>query len=141
MTSADIKYILEQAGPNPVQFVSANLTFIFTKDKYSTVFLDYDKQRMAVLRPYNESMQDNLFPYEITFVMFDQIETASILLRPSDAKAYVKNHESQIIYGKTAEEIIKEINESPDVQNYDPKPYSKQYEVKRAPQRSQIIKL
>ena len=38
------------------QFVSANLTFIFTKDKYSTVFLDYDKQRMAVLRPYNESL-------------------------------------------------------------------------------------
>lgn len=142
MNSEDIKRVLEIANGKPVRFVSANLTLFCTNNKYESVFADYDNQRMVILRPHNDGTEDTMFPFEMTYVMFDQIETATILLTMEDAEEYLKTNENNLIYkeSKNADACIKEIRESPAMHNFNPVPYTSPYSHKREDRKEIIIK-
>lgn len=133
MLAEDIKHIIETANGNPIKFVSANSSFVFTKNQFTHVFLDDAKQRLSVIRPQNDPHSDSKYPFEVTYMDYEQIEVATILLQPKDVEKYITDNESKLMYkDKSAQDIINNIRTSPHIKNFDPEPGSNPYSVKRA---------
>lgn len=142
MRAQDIKDIVKSANGRPIKFVSANATFIHSRDKFTTVFLDYTNERLIVLRPEGDPYSNTTFPFERTYIEFDEVETATILMTMEETEQFIRDNEANMIYKdeKDAEAVIKELRNSPAIVNFDPTPASSPYGVKRTPLRSQIIK-
>lgn len=140
MTGKDIKEIVELAGDRPIEFVSANLTIFYTRSKLNYVFLDDTNLRMYILRPYHDPHTDTKYPFEVTCVTYDQIETANILMTPDDVNKFVKDHGSELMYDFTADHVTKQINDSPIVKNFNPTPYTESYKQNNPKLYAQVLR-